>query len=166
MMEKERKQELFEARKSLEKILGQVVGATGKLLEPLRKLSDEQRDAVVILGLIMRGIVLAKRPTTKMSEDILIQLKEEVDGICPPLGGVAISKDPCFEASVSYVSALKECEDEGRDEDECPDAWGPGYAAVMCTMKMIEEMKREIGTLLNRQKPPKPIPWPIEKLQK
>ena len=165
-MEKERRQELFEARKSLEKILSQVAGATGKLLETLKELSDEQRDAVVILGMITQGIALAKRPQTNMSENILIQLKEEIDGICPPLGKLAISKDPCFEATVSYVSALKKCEDEGRDEDECYDAWGPGYAAVMCTMKMIEEMKREIGTLLNGQRPPKPIPWPIEKLPK
>ncbi len=161
-MEKEGRQELLDARKSLEESLNQVVGATSKLLEPLKGLSDEQRDAVVMLGLMMQGVALAKRPPAKMSEDILVQFKEELDGICPPLGKVAISKDPCFEATVSYLSALKKCEDEGRNEDECPDAWGPGGMAVMCTMKMLEEMKTEIGALLRRQKPPKPIPWPIE----
>lgn len=161
-MKKEERQKLLKARKSLEQSLKQVAVATGKLLEPLRGLSDEQRDSVVMLGLIMQGIALAKRPQAKMSEDILVQFKHEIDGICPPLGEVSISKDPCFEATVSYLSALKECEDEGRNEDDCPKAWGPGYQAVVCTMKMIEEMKREIGIRLGRQRPPKPIPWRIE----
>ncbi len=159
-MEKEGRQELLEARKSLEKNLNQVVDATSQLLEPLKGLSDEQRDAVVILGLMMQAIALAKRPPAKMSEDILVQFKEKIDEICPPLGKVAITKDPCFESTVSYLSALKKCQDEGLNEEECPDAWGYGGAAVMCAMKMVEEMKIEIGAMLGKQKPPKPIPWP------
>ena len=159
-MEKEGKQKLLEARKSLEKNLSHVVGATSKLLAPLKELSDEQRDAVVMLGLLVDVIALAKRPTAKLSEGILMQFKDQVDGICPPLGEVAISKDPCLESTVSYVSALKECQDEGRDEDECPKAWGPGGAAVMCAMEKIETAKHEIGVMLGRQEPPKPIPWP------
>jgi len=159
-MEKEGRQKLLEARKSLEKNLNQVIGATSKLLEPLKGLSDEQRDAVVMLGLLVDVIALAKRPTARLSEGILMQFKEQVDGICPPLGKVAISKDPCFESTVSYLTALKKCDDEGKSEDECPEAWGPGGAAVMCTMEKIETAKREIEVLLGRQVPPKPIPWP------
>ena len=149
-MEKEGRQKLLEARKSLEKNLSQVVGATSKLLEPLKGLSDEQRDAVVMLGLLVDVIALAKRPTTRLSEGVLMQFKEQVDGICPPLGEVTISKDPCFESTVSYLTALKKCDDEGKSEDECPDAWGPGGAAVMCTMEKIETVKHEIEVLLQR----------------
>lgn len=164
-METESRRELLEVRKSLEGILNHVVSATARLLEPLKGLSDEQRDAVVILGLVMRGIALAKRPPAKTSEAILVRFKEEINEICPPLGEVALSKDPCFEATVSYLLALKKCQDEGHNEGECPDAWGPGATAVMCTMKMIEEMKTDIGTLLGRQRPPKPVPWPVEHAQ-
>jgi hypothetical protein len=147
------KERLLGARKSLERSVSQVVGATSRLLEPLRDLNDEQRDAVVMLGLLMQGIALAKRPPTMLNEDILARFKEELDAICPPLGEVTISMDPCFEATVSYASALKRCEDEdeGRREEECFEAWGPGAQAVMCTMKMIEEMKAEIETRLGRQ---------------
>jgi len=165
-MGKQDRERLLEARKSLEISVGQVADATSRLLEPLRDLNDEQRDAVVMLGLLIQGIALIKRPPAMMSEDILLRFKEELDAICPPLGEVALSMDPCFDATVSYLSALKDCEDEGRSEAECPEAWGPGAQAVMCTMKMLEEkIKPAIGTLLGGQKPPKPIPWPIEHSQ-
>lgn len=164
-METRDKEGLLGARRSLEKSLTQLVGVASSLLEPLTDLNDEQRDAVVMLGLLMQGITLAERPPARMSEDILARFKEELDAICPPLGKVAISEDPCFEATVSYASALKKCEDEGRREEECFEAWGSGAQAVICTMKIIEEIKAEIGTLLGRQKPPKPIPWPIEHSQ-
>lgn len=159
-MEKEGRQKLLEARKSLEKSLKQVVGATSKLLEPLKGLNDEQRDAVVMLGLMVDVIALAKRPTAKLSEGVLMQFKDQVDGICPPLGEVSISKDPCLDATTSYLSALKKCQDDGKSEAECSDAWGPGGTAVMCTMEKIETVKHEIEVLLGRQVPPKPIPWP------
>ena len=159
-MEKEGRQKLLEARKSLEKNLSQVVGATSKLLAPLKELSEEQRDAVVMLGLLVDVMSLAKRPTARLSEGVMMQFKEQVDGICPPLGEVAIATDPCMDSTTSYLSALKKCDDEGKSEDECPDSWGHGAAAVMCTMEKIETAKREIEVLLRRHEPPKPIPWP------
>ncbi len=161
-MEARDRERLTSSRSSLEKSVSQLVGATRSLLEPLRDLNDEQRDAVIMLGLLMQGIALAKRPPARMSQDILAHFKAELDAICPPLGGLAISEDPCFEATVSYVSALTKCQDEGRREEQCFEAWGPGAEAVMCTMKMMEAMKTEIGTMLGRQKPPKPTPWPDE----
>jgi hypothetical protein len=164
-MGKESKEQLLRARQSLEKSLIQVVDATGKLLEPLKALEDGQRDAVVMLGLLLQGMALAKRPPVRMRADIPARFKEELDAICPPLGTVAVSKDLCFEATVSYVSALATCENEGKDEDGCPEAWGPGAQSVMCVMEAIEEMKAEIGALLGKQKTPGPIPWPIEHSQ-
>ncbi len=162
-MEKGDRKKLQDARESLAESIVQIVTATPQLLKPLEGLSNEQKDAVAILGIMIQSIGLAKRPHTKISEAILTSFKEEIDGICPPLGAIAISEDPCFSATVEYLSALKECEDEGRDEEDCPDAWGPGGQAVMCAMDKIEEMKVEIGGLLGRQEPPKPIPWPIDR---
>lgn len=156
--------DLLGARKSLESSVNQVVDATRELLEPLRQLNDEQRDAVVMLGLLMQGFALTRRPPARLREDISVRFQEQLDGICPPLGTAVIAKDPCFEATVAYVSALVDCEEDGRDEDECYDAWGPGFAAVTCAMEKIEQMKAEIGVMLARQEPPRPIPWPIEHL--
>jgi len=150
------------ARESLEKSVGQIVAATSKLLEPLKELNDEQKDAVVTLGLLIQGITFAKRPPVMMSEDILIQFQEELNEICPPLGEITIAKEPCFEATVSYASAMQKCEDEGKSEEECPEAWGAGYQSIMCAMKKIEEIKDDIRNILDGQRPPKPIPWPIE----
>lgn len=159
-MEKKNKQELENSRQKLENELDGYVKVLGNLLEPLKELNETQVAALVTLGFSMRAIMLAGRPTARIDEGILARFKEVVDEICPPLGKVTISKDPCFEATVSYLSALKECEDEGRNEDECPKAWGYGAQAVMCTMKELEEMKGQLVDIFGRLKPPRPIPWP------
>ena len=161
-MKKGDREQLVSARKALAESLDQVVAAVGDFLAPLRKLTGEQRDAVVMLGLLMQSINLAKRPPAMTSQQVLTQFKEEIDKVCPPLGEVVISKDPCFEASVAYVSALTKCEDEGKSEAECFDSWGPGAQSVMCAMQAIDDLKTEIGEILGRQSPPRPSPWPIE----
>lgn len=162
-MEKGDMNKLQEAREAIAESVDQLIKATPQLLKPLEDLSPMQKDAVAILGMLIQSIALAKRPHTKISESDLNVFKEEVDGICPPLGAFTISEDPCFSATVDYLSALMKCEDEGRDEEECFEAFGPGAQAVMCAMEKIEEMKHEIGGLLGRQDPPGPIPWPTER---
>lgn len=161
-MEKTDRQELENAREKLANELDEFVKASRNLLEPLKELNETQIAALVTLGFSIRVILLAGRPTANIDQGILAGFKEVVDEICPPLGKVAISKDPCFDATVSYVSALKKCKDEDppRDEDECFEAWGPGAQAVMCTMKELEEMKGQLADIFGRLKPPRPFPWP------
>lgn len=161
-MEKAKKDELDSTRKALSNRIDEVVNATGYLLEPLKKLNKPQMDAVITLGLMIQSVILAKRPAVNLSKDIIDRFAAEVDSICPPLGKEMISQDPCFEASVAYALALKECEDKGLREEQCPDAWGPGARAVYCTMEKIDNMRRDIENLLRRQHPPRPIPWPTE----
>jgi len=166
-MDKASRQHLLDTRKSLKKNLSHVANATSKLLKPLKNLSSEQKDAVVILGLIMQSITSAKQPPVRMSNKVVLtQFREILDGICPPLGTVVITRDPCIDATVSYLLALKDCEDKGRKEADCPEAWEPGAEVSMCALKMVEEVKVEIGTLLRKRKHPMPIPWPIEYSQK
>jgi hypothetical protein len=165
-MERTDREKLLDARKSLERSAAQVIGATGKLLEPLKDLTDAQQNAVVMLGRLIQGVALLKRPSVKMKEEILVQFRDELDEICPPLGKMAISKDPCFEATVAYASALVKCEAQGVGEDDCLEAWGPLSQAVRCAMRAIEEMKAEFETMLGGQYPPRPIPWPTEQPQK
>jgi hypothetical protein len=110
----------------------------------------------------MECIELAERLPANMSEDIFTQFSPEVDEICPPLGKEAVAKDHCFEATVSNLSASKKDRDEyGVDQEECPEAGGPGGMVVMRTMRRIEEMQKGIGSLVRRQKHPKPILWPM-----
>jgi hypothetical protein len=69
-----------------------------------------------------------------------------------------------LDASFEYAKALQKCKEDDRDEEECPEAWGPGAEATMCLMGELEGMKQEIGDILGRQIPPKPIPWPINEV--
>lgn len=159
-MEKGRKKELEDARKKLASELDKFMQVSRNLLEPLKELNEYQIAALVTLAYSMRVIMLARRPATKIPEGILARFKEVVDEYCPPLRELAISKDPCLEATLSYIEALKKCQDEGLTEDDCPDAWEHGGRAVMCTMKELEEMKGKLGDIFGGLKPPRPLPWP------
>jgi len=159
-MEKGRKKELEDARKKLANELDKFVKVSRNLLEPLKELNEYQIAALVTLGYSMRVIMLAGRPATKIPEGILARFKEVVDEVCPPLGKLVIPKDPCFEATVSYLSALAKCDAEGRTEDECWEAWGPGFQAVTCIMEELEEMRGKLADIFGRLKPPRPFPWP------
>jgi hypothetical protein len=159
-MGNENRRELEEARQQLARELDSLVKASGDLLEPLKGLDESQIAAVVTLGFAMRVVMLAGRPAAKIDRGILTQLEETIYEVCPPLGSISISRDPCLEASIQYAQALKECQDEGRDEDNCPEAWGYGGQTVMCAMKEVEEMKRQIEDILGGMEPPRPFPWP------
>lgn len=159
-MEKATREALEHGRKALAAKVDQMVSATADLLEPLKDLNESQKAAVATLQLLMQGIMLAKRPAAKLREDILVRFGEQIDSVCPPLGKTVTAGDPCFRATVDYVIALKKCQDKGTDEDECPDAWGAGAAALKCTMDALEKMRGVIRDLFNRVKPPRPFPWP------
>ncbi len=161
-MEKKNRVSLDTARQELANELDKLVKVSRNLLEPLKNLDESQIAALVTFDHLMRIVQLAGRPAANIDEEILNRLNGVINEICPPLARVGIIKDPCFEASISYVSALKKCreEDPPRDEDECFEAWGPGTQAVMCTMRELEEMKGQIGDILGRLKPPSPFPWP------
>ncbi len=161
-MEKKSGVSLDTARQELANELDKLVKVSRNLLEPLRKLHESQIAALVTFGHLMRIVQLAGRPSANIDEGTLDRLNGVIDEICPPLGRAGITKDPCFDASITYVSALKKCQEEDppRDEDECFEAWGSGAQAVMCTMKALEEMKGQIGDILGRLKPPIPFPWP------
>ena len=148
------------AREKLAKQLNGLIKASEKLLEPLKDLDEEQTAALVALVYSTRLIMFAGRPAAKLDKRILARFKRAVDEICPPLGTISVSRDPCFEASVQYVQALKKCEDEGRSEEECFEAGRYGAQAVGCTMEELEEMRGKLRDMFGRIKPPRPLPWP------
>lgn len=160
ILEKKNKQELENARKKLAIEIDNYVKALGNLLKPLKDLNESQIAALIALGFSIRIIMLVRRPTTRIDEMIFKRFKEVIDDICPPLGKVTISKDPCFDATVSYLSSLKQCQHEGRDEDKCFEAWEPGAQALNCTMKELDRMKKQLLDIFERLNPPIPFQWP------
>lgn len=105
------------ARGAIAESVDQLIKATPQLLKLLENLNPIQKDAVAILCMLIQPMALAKRSHVKISDASLTVFKEEVDRICPPLGAITISEDPCFSATVEYLLALKECQDEGKDEE-------------------------------------------------
>ena len=161
-MKKSDMESLTKARQDINTEYKKFAKAAGQLLEPLKKIDDKQVAALATFGYLTRAIHLANRPSLSIDSGTLKQFTDLVDQICPPLGEVSIAKDPCFEASVAYASALVSCrnDDPPRDEDECFEAWGNGAQAVMCAMQDIENMKGVIGGFLGGIRPPQPFPWP------
>ena len=93
----------------------------------------------------------------------MVRFEKELAGVSPSLAraraGVGVFDD-CFDYDVAYVTALKKCEDEGRREEKCWDAWGPGAAAVYCRMEKLEEMQGILRDIFDKLKPPKLFPLP------
>lgn len=160
-MEIESIRELDESRSKLAAEFDEMVKASSILLEPLKELNDKQLAAVATLGYMLRFTTFARRPALKIDEDILSHFEKIVDDLCPPLGEMSFSRDPCFEASIQYAVALKKCkDDDNREEEECHEAWGHIADAVSCTMKEMQEMKGWLSDIFGRLDPPIPIPWP------
>lgn len=156
---KEKRRRAEQARKKLREKLEPMIKATSYLLEPLKTLNEEQVAAVVTLSLLTQGVTGAARALPKSGKDVVASFKKELVGICPELQR-GIRSDPCFDLEITYLSALKKCEDEGRREDECWEAYGWEDALVHCYMKKLENSKGTIRDILSKLKPPKPTPWP------
>lgn len=154
-------------RESLKKEISGMVKATKELTGPLKTLDKDQIAAVTFLVLERDILMRASRKSAGLDEDLILSFKAAVESICPdfePILELSRFKDPCMEHEVAYVSALAKCEKDGRDEDECHEAWGPGAAAVLCTMKQIEDMKGHMIDIWEGFRGPRPFPWPVEPL--
>lgn len=160
-MKKMTKSEVDVAKKNLSNVLSKFVKASASLLKPLESLNEEQIAALFTLGYSLRIFMSLEHITDKGDKAVLKNYKKVIDEICPPLGNIVIAKDPVFEAEVSYLSALAECEKEGKSEDECPKAWEFMAQIIMAEMKEVEEMRRELINIYNGMNPPRPFPWPI-----
>jgi len=163
-MEKEGKEKLAEARKKVKGQLEQLVEATGYLLEPLKKLNEEQIAAVVTLGYLVQGVKLAKYSAAKLGEEIVVRFEKELSKISPSLSPLArdslITDRPCFSSELAYAEAMAKCEKEGKDEAHCYDAQAAMSGMASCMMKHLLQIKGRIVDILGRLKPPRPKPWP------
>lgn len=153
---------LKEARSSLNKELKQLAKASGELLEPLKKLDDSQIASLAAFGQILNVLGTSRQHGLGLDKASLKSLTQSLIEICPPMQEFELSRGGCLDAEIAYVSALSRCRDEDppKTEEECPEAWGYGGQAAMCHLDQLIEMKRNLGELWNRQKPPRPFPWP------
>lgn len=158
-MEKLKKETNKEAQKKLEIKLDQMVKATDSLLEPLKKLNKEQMGAVVAFGYLIQGVKLSD--PYPFGKDIKKRFEVELHNIFPDIPFVIERSDPCFDATVEYLIALKNCSKDHKKEEECPEAEVPGAQARVCTMKRLDKMRDIIQDIWNQQRPPRPSPWPI-----
>ena len=53
----------------------------------------------------------------------------------------------CWDASVSYAMAVKDCEDQGLREEDYPEAGGSLASLVSCIMKEIDDLGSRIKDL-------------------
>ncbi len=152
------RQRFEELRQELTERLNTLAEMTADILEPLKTLDDRQLQAVATVGSLARVLTFVQRPPHKVASGTFDRFKYEIDQVCPPLGQELVSPDPCFDSTVSYLSALKECEDDGETEEECEDAWGPGSQAVMHVMQAIDKVEHRIGLPGGRGPQPQPPP--------
>ncbi len=158
MLKKGDMEELEQARGNLTKQLEQLVGATGYLLEPLRNLKEDQVGAVVMLSLLTSEVTSARILLPKTGKTLVNRFKRELVEVCPEFERM-IRTDTCFDATVSYLGALKKCEEEGRSDANCPEAWGIAGLTIGCISRRLENDRRIIVDILKGQKPPRRIPW-------
>ena len=162
MASKASMKELDRNRVLLNKKISGMVEATKELVSPLRTLNKNQIAAVILL-IFERDILMhASKRSTKLDRRLLRKFKAAVEAICPDLAPVLeISRygDPCMEHSVAYISALAKCDKDGKGEEECPDAWGPGMAEIYCTMEQIKDFQPPMIEVWEGFRDPKPFPW-------
>jgi len=156
-------EEVSAQRDEVRKKMAAIVDASAALLAPLKGLTDEQRVAVVALGLMTRVITLAQRRDVRLDPALIERFGKEIDQYCPPLGAVAMSRtgDPCQDASLAYAQAITDCAKHGVDEQHCYKAYNSFGQMATCVLREVEGMRRVLGDLFNGLKPPRPFPFPI-----
>ncbi len=158
------KEEYFRAKKELWNKMEALVDATGTIAKPLVGLSEEQVSAVVALNLVSQVLVRARMSKLAFEEDPMVLLRDRLGAVDPGLARMAGADvtSPmmqCMAESIACASALAECEDDDRRDDECPESWGPCAAEIYCVMGVIEDMKGLVFELVGGPVPgPRPPP--------
>lgn len=153
--------ELVKARKSLSHSLSEIASATQEILAPLSTLTKEQKDAVFMLGLLIREVSMAIQPPAGLSAKVLNHLRSALNDSFKPMGTIVASNDPCLKATFEYAAASQRCQDEGCSDAQCFESWGPAASVIRCRIKEIELMRNVIASVLSRRSPPTPVPWSV-----
>ena len=142
-----------------------VVAASGVILEPLRTLNHEQQVAAVSLAFLVQGVAAYQVSQLAPDTAVVAGFRRVLVDVSPMFGRMG---DPvslvmaCMDESIAYASAMASCQadDPPRDEDECPEAWGPGAEVTQCMMEALQNLQGIINDLLGQLDPPGPMPFP------
>lgn len=152
-----------EAAVKLDKNLRQMALATKQIVAPLKALTAEEMVSVVSLIMVSNNLAAARAGGIEFEKEIREIFARELEAISPGLGKAILPgsyRGGCWDQSIAYVSALVSCEEDGRSEAECWEAYGLSEALMACEMKEMAKLKEEIKDLWGGLKPPKPDPWP------
>lgn len=134
------------------------IASVGHIAGPLRTLNPEQQASLAALLAVTREVAQASVVLGERGDRLTTALRAELQDICPPMRQMPPSAG-CLDADVAYMSALAECDRDGRDESECPAAWEAGAASFECHLRAFETLVAAIRVLPGRRWPPQPFPW-------
>ena len=139
--------DLQDKKQNLEKELNYIVDLTSHLKKSLSQLDENQIAAVSILLWQIQIVSQGSRVLGKQGNMIMTRFNSELDKICPDPPKVELTGDPCFDASVAYVSAVQKCENEGTEEEKCYDAHGYMGTLMDCAMAKVEDLQGILGKI-------------------
>lgn len=144
----------------------QLVAETGSILEPLKELESNEMDAVVALLALSKAVGSYESAQLRRDDETINSYYQELDNVSEHFSRVFDVKTfilNCFDQTVSCLSALKECQDEGRSEEECersPDAVVACGNEAMCITEQFLKIEKGLPDILGGREPWPPQPKP------
>jgi hypothetical protein len=129
------------------------------VMQYLSGLDDDQRQAVAGL-IVMSNIAqaydaLQYRTNARLAAE---SLDAPLRGLTRLPAGAPMREMPCRAESIAYAQAMASCQKDGRDEEECPAAWGAASAEMACMMKWLAVQKELLTKVFVGRFPPVPPP--------
>ena len=139
----------------------QMVEGSDSLLGSLKSLNDEQRAAVSTAIILTREITAIEASGARFDKKIGEKYMVVIEKYCPDLPRTSFSRGiPCFDQTVAYLSALKDCEEDNKTESECLEAQVAGSSLAACQFDALLERIGLIRKMFRRTGPrPLPIPY-------
>ncbi|UCD16452.1 MAG: hypothetical protein JSV44_08270 [Candidatus Zixiibacteriota bacterium] len=135
--------------------------ATKEIMAPLQGLDEKEMAAVAALLVMRENMASMQAMDTELKDGFVKAVNSQLVVVSPSLAytaGRASIHGACLDESIAYASALANCEKEGKEEDECPQAWVAGAAEIDCVMKALEGSRGFIVEIFGDLEPPLPIP--------
>lgn len=129
-------------------------------LKPLEQLTEEQKIATELLALSIQLGSILQCPALRVDEATVNAYRDALDDAIPGIGDYAASLTVrCLDQVVSYGKALKDCEVQGLDEAESPQARMAAIAMAQCYGRIVLDFVRNVEDRLSKLEHPQP--WPV-----
>ena len=158
--------EVEESYQRREEAMQKLTVDSKRILGSLKALSREQKNAVVALMAVTRAAAAYESRLLKRDDPSLRALYGGFREFSPAYkapGKFQSLLSACFDASVSCLSALKECLDDGKKEVECdsdPNVREPCANEAICFTAGFMKLHQGIPEILGGRDPWPPLPFP------